>query len=166
MASSSNQEPLIRSLQNVDEYKKCIVYIMEGRCAIILNNSSPIVEETFRRNYSLLAKVSQNMLTSDLYYNRLKTFHIERNPWRLDFITPRRMARAGFYYTGEQDRVKCMHCSRTFDSWCPGDDPIVEHKRYSPWCPFFTAYKGKFNKTSICYTFVFPTFAVPFICEQ
>lgn len=68
------------------------------------------------------------------YANRLKTFD---GVWKLDFITPNQMAKAGLYYLGIQDRVRCLFCSKEFDYWKPGDDPAVEHKRQSPHCAFF-----------------------------
>nr|BAH72482.1 ACYPI001005 [Acyrthosiphon pisum] len=68
------------------------------------------------------------------YENRLRTFY---GVWKLNFITPDQMAKAGLYYLGIQDRVRCLYCSTEFDYWQQGDDPVVEHKRQSPQCQFF-----------------------------
>lgn len=79
--------------------------------------------------------------TSDLsiYENRLETF---KNGWLLTFITPIQMAKAGLYYMGKQDRVKCVLCLTEFDIWKRGVDPFVEHKRISPQCQFFNENQG------------------------
>lgn len=71
--------------------------------------------------------------------NRIRTF-IGR--WKLNFITPEQMAKAGFYYLGPGDRVRCMFCAKEVDRWQPGDNPVTEHKRVSPLCIFFKENPG------------------------
>lgn len=46
------------------------------------------------------------------------------------------LARAGFFYTGERDKVKCFTCHATVDEWQPGDSAIGRHKTISPNCRF------------------------------
>jgi len=46
------------------------------------------------------------------------------------------LARAGFFYTGYDDRVRCAFCRREFYDWQPGDVPTDEHRRGVPSCPF------------------------------
>ncbi|NXD80032.1 XIAP ligase, partial [Halcyon senegalensis] len=48
------------------------------------------------------------------------------------------LARAGFVYTGEGDKVKCFSCHTTVEGWTPGDSAIERHKRLSPNCKFIT----------------------------
>lgn len=38
--------------------------------------------------------------------DRLDSFH----PWTLSIITPAELAKAGFYYLGQGDRVACFSC--------------------------------------------------------
>nr|CAD7399305.1 unnamed protein product [Timema cristinae] len=49
---------------------------------------------------------------------------------------PQDMAKAGFYYLQEGDKVQCAFCNGTVGKWEPGDDPLMEHKRHFPNCPF------------------------------
>ncbi|KAH9382411.1 hypothetical protein HPB48_005556 [Haemaphysalis longicornis] len=63
---------------------------------------------------------------------RFETFY----DWPLVFLPPRRMAEAGFYYFHESDRVRCAFCRGVVHGWEPGDDPLREHARHYPCCPF------------------------------
>ena len=67
--------------------------------------------------------------------NRLNSFrHWPANTG----VDPTELARAGFFYTGQRDLVKCFCCGLTLHKWCEGDDPFHEHHRHSANCPFLT----------------------------
>ncbi|OXB57869.1 hypothetical protein ASZ78_016443 [Callipepla squamata] len=51
-------------------------------------------------------------------------------------VSERRLARAGFYYTGVQDKVKCFSCGLVLDNWQPGDNAMEKHKQVYPSCSF------------------------------
>ncbi|XP_045153669.1 baculoviral IAP repeat-containing protein 3 [Echinops telfairi] len=51
-------------------------------------------------------------------------------------ISERSLARAGFYYTGVNDKVKCFCCGLMLDNWKPGDNAIEKHKQLYPSCSF------------------------------
>lgn len=53
-------------------------------------------------------------------------------------ISAERLARAGFYFTGEADRVRCFSCRKTVENWCRGDTPVERHKEVSPSCRFLS----------------------------
>jgi len=74
------------------------------------------------------------MSTNDLSReeNRLKTFDTN---WPLTFISPRILAKTGFYYLGPHDQVKCYFCKVEISSWESGDNEVSEHSRWSPNCP-------------------------------
>lgn len=63
---------------------------------------------------------------------RLMTFDAD---WPHPFISPRILAKIGFYYTGPYDQVKCHFCKVNVRSWEIGDNEVNEHKRWSPQCP-------------------------------
>ncbi|NWS15994.1 XIAP ligase, partial [Pachyramphus minor] len=48
------------------------------------------------------------------------------------------LARAGFVYTGEGDKVKCFSCHATIEGWASGDSAVERHKQLSPNCKFIT----------------------------
>lgn len=141
MTPSPSQKSVTHTLNNIVKYEKNIIHMANG-CPIILNTSYPLTEVI--SGSPLPSSMSSETPTWDLtmYDNRLRTFN--DSEWKLKYITPKQMAKAGLYYTGKQDRVRCMFCSTEFDYWRQGDDPLVEHKRKSPQCPFLKENKGKF----------------------
>ena len=65
-------------------------------------------------------------------HERLQTFE----GWTLNFISADSMAAAGFYYTQVGDRVRCAFCDYEVGNWIEGDDPMLDHRRWSPFCSF------------------------------
>lgn len=63
---------------------------------------------------------------------RLMTFN---DDWPHSFISPRILAKIGFYFIGPHDRVKCYFCKVEVSSWEMGDNEVNEHLRWSPRCP-------------------------------
>ncbi|CAG2255228.1 unnamed protein product [Mytilus edulis] len=55
---------------------------------------------------------------------------------------PETMAEAGFYYTGNNDHVRCFHCGIGLQNWDSEDNPFVEHARWSQECQFLKDKKG------------------------
>lgn len=52
------------------------------------------------------------------------------------------LCEAGFYYTGQGDRVICYQCGGGLQHWEKEDDPWIEHARYFPKCRFLHFIKG------------------------
>ncbi|KAJ3588394.1 hypothetical protein NHX12_011987 [Muraenolepis orangiensis] len=53
-------------------------------------------------------------------------------------LSGEKLARAGFYFTGPADRVRCFSCQKTVENWCREDRPVERHKEVSPSCKFLT----------------------------
>lgn len=49
---------------------------------------------------------------------------------------PQEMAAAGFFYTGEGDRVRCYYCDGGVKDWEAEDVPLKVHKQYFNRCPY------------------------------
>lgn len=64
--------------------------------------------------------------------DRLDTFQ----NWTLTTITPAELAKAGFYYLSQGDRVACFSCGGHLSNWEPGDRAMSEHQRHYPNCRF------------------------------
>ncbi|XP_064462841.1 baculoviral IAP repeat-containing protein 2-like [Ornithodoros turicata] len=47
-----------------------------------------------------------------------------------------KMSKAGFFYTGAQDRTTCFQCGNSLSSWSDEDDPLFEHARWYRDCPY------------------------------
>ena len=71
--------------------------------------------------------------------DRLNSF--ERHHWPFCAeIHPTHMARAGFFYTGVGDAVKCPWCGIVINNWKRINIPFVEHRHFSPQCQFVAEY--------------------------
>ncbi|KAK3099619.1 hypothetical protein FSP39_007096 [Pinctada imbricata] len=51
-------------------------------------------------------------------------------------ISSMSLSKAGFYYEGNVDEVKCFECGLKHKHWKKGDDPFEIHIRMSPECSF------------------------------
>ncbi|XP_021501539.1 baculoviral IAP repeat-containing protein 3 isoform X3 [Meriones unguiculatus] len=51
-------------------------------------------------------------------------------------VSERSLARAGFYYMGVNDKVKCFCCGLMLDNWKQGDSPVAKHRQLYPSCSF------------------------------
>ncbi|XP_023367816.1 baculoviral IAP repeat-containing protein 7 [Otolemur garnettii] len=58
-------------------------------------------------------------------------------------VPPEPLAAAGFFHTGQQDKVRCFFCYGGLQSWKPGDDPWTEHAKWFPRCQFLLQSKGR-----------------------
>ncbi|CAL8259026.1 baculoviral IAP repeat-containing protein 7 [Gadus morhua] len=71
---------------------------------------------------------------------RLTTFH----NWPPGAsVQPDVLSRAGFFYTGHGDNVKCFFCDGGLRNWEPGDDPWQEHAKWFPRCEFLLRSRGQ-----------------------
>ena len=68
------------------------------------------------------------------FEDRLKTFTNWPNP----HVSPEVLAKAGFQYTRVADIVRCIFCGVEGYQWCAGDDPLADHIKWKPDCPFLT----------------------------
>lgn len=64
---------------------------------------------------------------------RLKTFNYG---WPVLSPKPCDLAREGFFYKLEGDRVQCAFCRGIVSHWETTDDPLREHARHFAFCPF------------------------------
>lgn len=63
---------------------------------------------------------------------RMDTFGTE---WPHCFISPKILAKTGFFYMNQYDLVKCQFCRVSISNWERGDNEVSEHLRWSPFCP-------------------------------
>ncbi|XP_067410201.1 baculoviral IAP repeat-containing protein 7 isoform X1 [Emydura macquarii macquarii] len=58
-------------------------------------------------------------------------------------LYPEQLARAGFFYTGQDDTVRCFYCDGSLRNWELGDDPWREHAKWFPRCEFLLQSRGR-----------------------
>ncbi|NXJ79079.1 BIR7B protein, partial [Trogon melanurus] len=90
------------------------------------------------------------MVTEEM---RLTTF--QNWPQYTD-MHPEQLARAGFFYTGQADVVRCFYCDGGVRNWSFGDDPWREHAKWYPGCDFLLRTRGS-EFVSIWAFFFFPS---------
>ncbi|KAL0120678.1 hypothetical protein PUN28_008389 [Cardiocondyla obscurior] len=85
-----------------------------------------------RSGYNLPSAMPDEMDYTDYRFEiaRLDSY----DGWPVSFIDPKKLAAAGFFYTKEKDEVKCFACTIKLSGWEDGDDPMVEHQRWSGRC--------------------------------
>lgn len=65
---------------------------------------------------------------------RLRSFEFWH--WPVKFISPIDLAKAGFYFKGYGDSVRCAFCGIVLCRWERGDVPLAEHAKHNPKCIF------------------------------
>ncbi len=83
---------------------------------------------------------SANFPSFATLHSRMVTFKYW--PTGLRPLVPDHLARAGFFYTGTGDHVRCFHCGGSLGNWERSDDPWKEHCRWFPLCGFLKAVMG------------------------
>lgn len=79
-----------------------------------------------------------------LYENRLDSFKTSTWIATCDWIrNSEDFAKAGFYYIGYKDYVKCFECNGGLCKWNFRDDPWIEHTKYYPNCNFIIENKSE-----------------------
>ena len=80
---------------------------------------------SFTEKANLLKKLKRERI-------RVKTF----KSWPFRTPNPLVLAKAGFFYFNDGDKVQCAFCLGIIGQWEKNDDPFVEHKNHFPRCPF------------------------------
>jgi len=93
---------------------------------------SPITSHMFIEEQDEIDNGSS--ISSDYRFEsaRLESF----KGWPCLWMKPEKLAAAGFYYTGESDKVRCFECDKEICQWKAEDDPMVDHQRWSSRCRF------------------------------
>lgn len=77
--------------------------------------------------------------------HRLESFSSREWPHDKKYINVKKFAKSGLYFTGERDVVGCAFCYVQLHEWTSDDDPILDHHKYSPMCPFLNDSKRSLN---------------------
>ena len=58
----------------------------------------------------------------------------------MSFMDKNDMSAVGFYFTEQEDVVRCAFCGVKVGRWEQGDDPFRDHRRWSPSCRFIKGF--------------------------
>ncbi|XP_076818315.1 E3 ubiquitin-protein ligase XIAP-like isoform X3 [Clavelina lepadiformis] len=101
-------------------------------------NPNETEQFNLRTLFSCENPVSPHMRNED---SRFETFD---HRWLHKQIraTPRQIAKAGFFFLGERDKVKCWYCNGGLQNWDHDDEPWSEHAKWFPTCEYVLQCKG------------------------
>lgn len=89
---------------------------------------------------------SDNVISDKAYhpaYTLLQTRLDSYKEWPATLSQqPADLAKAGFYYFGIKDMVKCFFCNGGLKNWDHNDDPFQDHVRWFPKCQFIRQLQG------------------------
>ncbi|CAF0849103.1 unnamed protein product [Rotaria sp. Silwood1] len=96
------------------------------------NCSSTPINLGLLRSNDIVFRVSCNPAYSEIpkRHASFATWPNEDLPSVDDFV------RAGFFYTGTKNIVKCFYCDGSLQNWGPNDNPMIEHARWFPHCAY------------------------------
>ncbi|XP_038673714.1 baculoviral IAP repeat-containing protein 2 isoform X3 [Scyliorhinus canicula] len=103
--------------------------------AIALNHSIPGDQVASRSVEDISPQLRYSQVVAAMCSEEMRLQTFQNWPSYCSLI-PAELAKAGFYYTGEEDRVECFACSGKLSNWEPGDCATSEHRRHFPSCPF------------------------------
>lgn len=70
---------------------------------------------------------------TEQYHRRLRTYEL----WPIALPQkPQDLAVAGLEYSEVGDKVFCRHCRLELKDWLAGDQPLIEHAKHRPACPY------------------------------
>ncbi|XP_071627282.1 uncharacterized protein [Temnothorax longispinosus] len=112
-------------LTNIKRMTECVEHYAIPQCR--LPPSSPIKSHLF---------FDETYADYRFESTRLESF--KNWPWTGGlWIKPEKLAAAGFYYTGESDKVKCFECPiEIYGIWQMDDNPMAYHQQWSGECRF------------------------------
>jgi len=123
-------------------------------CAFVQEQMQPLISDSSIPRSSAAPAAATFMDRDHLNFKHLKdeaarlsTFY--NWPERAArIVDPCDLARAGFFYSGETDRVQCAFCRGYLLNWVQGDVPADEHRRLFPYCPFVRQQYNDFGRLS------------------
>jgi hypothetical protein len=85
------------------------------------------------KNQSL---VQQSLRMNLLFNSEFLRFETFRN-WESEKVHPPELAKAGFIYFNQDDKVQCVCCMEIIGDWEKiTNEPLEEHRKRSPNCTF------------------------------
>ena len=104
-----------------------------------------ITTSDFNRLQNVL-NLSENVISEAAHHPAFSTYEARLESfgdWSPNHAQkPSDLAKAGFYYYGIKDMVKCFFCNGGLKNWEKDDDPYQDHVRWFPKCQFVKQLMG------------------------
>jgi hypothetical protein len=103
---------------------------------VIIQTKYPMMIPTPSQNHSLTAGgTTKDEVLDRLKYESSRLLTFDKWPASAK-VEPRKIAKAGFFYTGQYAEAKCLWCNCVITTWDYGDQAMTRHRSASPDCPF------------------------------
>ncbi|XP_077402386.1 baculoviral IAP repeat-containing protein 2 [Vanacampus margaritifer] len=139
----SNWEPGDRaSSEHQRHYPNCRLVRGDRTDNVSLAGPPPPASSSSSSSSQLSSAALNNVSNPSMRQNDERLLTFVNWPTRIP-VRPEQLARAGFYYVGRNDDVKCFCCDGGLRCWESGDDPWVEHAKWFPRCEYLLQEKGQ-----------------------
>lgn len=125
------------------EYRESVIELLSIEENLLKSNITNIEDKFGNENASENTQDSSTYTTSNSIKKYRAVYIFERTRFAsyagwpsTSPVRPSELARAGFFYTGNEDRVQCAFCLNILMRWETGDNPIEEHRKHIPDCDF------------------------------
>lgn len=95
-----------------------------------------VMPSNMDKYFNSMAKGQGQRINDSMSVEMLRIYSLRNFPRNIN-ISMVRLARAGFYSTGNSTETRCFRCGVIYRDWISGDDPINIHRRISPTCDLF-----------------------------
>lgn len=156
------QTHLSSAASNISEQVNRMNYVPGGSKAIKEMNTVDFneLQTVLNQSDSVLSRRANHPEYAQ-YESRLESF----KEWPASMSQqPADLAKAGFYYFGIKDMVKCFFCNGGLKNWDHNDDPFQDHVRWFPTCQYIRQLMGheyvedvSWIKNLVCYLKTFST---------
>lgn len=110
-----------------------------------VSSGSSKTTSDFNQLQNVLIK-SENVMSEKAYHPNYAQYQARLDTYKDWPATlsqqPVDLAKAGFYYFGIKDMVKCFFCNGGLKNWDHNDDPFQDHVRWFPKCQFIRQLMG------------------------
>merc|ERR1712223_783519 len=110
----------------------------DGSDSEVINRTKfpTMIPSTVQNNTNLTASETvKNETLNRLKYESSRLLTFDKWPASAK-VEPRKIAKAGFFYTGQYAEAKCLWCDYVITTWEYGDQVMTRHRSASPDCPF------------------------------
>lgn len=140
-----NKEDTITNYNNDSSSNNESVMYMPAMNGVKSENQVNSTTSDFNRIQNVLS-LSDNVISDKAYhpaYTLLQARMDSYKEWPATLSQqPADLAKAGFYYFGIKDMVKCFFCNGGLKNWDHNDDPFQDHVRWFPKCQFIKQLMG------------------------
>ncbi|CAF3993351.1 unnamed protein product [Rotaria sordida] len=131
---TDDPEEVHQTLSSLCPYVLFILKTRQISTASIINDSSN--NRTLKSNRLRFNEIVQASAFHRAYVEISKR-QSSFNSWpQEDLPSVDDLVRAGFFYTGSKTIVICFYCNGSLQNWGSKDNPLIEHVRWFPLCPY------------------------------